>query len=127
MKVLKTLSYSFLIAIITSFVACTSGGESLETNLLYGHWDIKSAQRDGHPTETLTNTFFEFKEEGKMITNFNLEGVEVSGDFEIEGLNITQKGEPEINYSVEKLEEDKLVLLTKLMDYSFTLNLKKKD
>jgi hypothetical protein len=126
MKVLKYLSYSFLL-IISSFAACTSEEQTVDPSLLYGHWDIKSAQRDGQPTETLTSTFFEFKEEGKMITNFNIEGTEISGNFEIKGLNITQKGDPDINYSIEKLEEGKLVLITKLMDYSFTLNLKKKD
>jgi hypothetical protein len=108
MKVLKNLSYPFLL-VISSFVGCISEAESFDANLLYGHWDIKSAQRDGHPTETLTNTFFVFNEEGNMVTNFNLEGNEVSGDFEIKGTNITQKGNPEINYSVEILEEDKLV------------------
>ncbi len=126
MKVLKNLSYTILLA-FTSFVACISDVESLDLELLYGHWDIKSAQRDGHPTETLTNTFFEFNEEGTMRTNFNSEGNEVSGEFEIEGQQITQKGNPDIKYSVEILEEDKLVLFAKLMNYDFTLNLKKKN
>ena len=58
MKVIKYLSYSFLLA-FTTFVACTSEVETLDLELLYGRWDIKSAQRDGHPTETLTNTFFD--------------------------------------------------------------------
>ena len=126
MKVLQFLSYFFLLT-ISSFVACTSEVETLDSSLLYGRWDINSAQRDGHPTETLTNTFFEFSEEGKMVTNFNIDGNEVSEEFEITGLNITQKGDPETNYSVEKLEEGKLILLTNLMDHKFTLNLKKKE
>ena len=124
MKGLNFLAYFILITLIT-FGACTSEEEAIDISLLYGHWDIKSAQRDGHPTETLTSTFFEF-EEGKMTTNFNLEGNKVSGDFEINGLNIIQKGDPDVNFSVEILEENKLVLLTKLMDYKFTLNLEKK-
>ena len=126
MKILKTLPLSILITTLF-IVSCSTEVETLDAALLYGRWDIKSAQRDGHPTETLTNTFFEFDEQGKMVTNFNLEGNEVSGEFVINGSKITQKGDPEINYSVEILEENKLVLLTKLMDYNFTLNLKKKD
>ena len=127
MKVLKNLSYFYLI-IFSSFLGCnTAEVKTVDTNLLYGHWEIKSAQRDGHPTETLTNTFFKFSEEGNMVTNFNLEGNEVAGAFEFNGSNITQKGSPEVSYSVEILEKDKLVLLTKLMEYNFTLNLKKKD
>ena len=101
--------------------------KTFDQNLLYGHWEIKSAQRDGHPTETLTNTFFTFSEDGKMVTNFNLEGNEVAGMFEVDGYKITQKGNPSIDYSVEIIEEDKLVLLTKLMEYDFTINLKKKE
>ncbi len=126
MKVIINLTYPFLLTLI-SFVACTSEVETLNPELLYGHWDIKSAQRDGHPTETLTNTFFEFNEDGKMLTNFNIDGIEVLGDFEIEGQQITQKGNPDIKYSIEVLEEDKLVLFAKLMNYDFRLNLKKKD
>jgi hypothetical protein len=126
MKVIKILSYSFFLTII-SIASCTTDAESIDCDLLYGRWDIKSAQRDGHPTETLTNTFFEFEKGGKMVTNFNLEGNEVSEKYEINGTIITQNGDAEIEYSIEKLEEGKLVLLTKLMDYEFTLNLVKKD
>ena len=126
MKVLKTHSY-FILLTICSILGCSSEGDTFDKSLLYGHWEIKSAQRDGHPTETLTNTFFEFSEDGKMVTNFNLDGNEVSGKFEIEGYKITQQSEPKIHYSVEIIEKDKLVLLTKLMEYDFTINLKKKE
>ena len=125
MKVLKNLSYLLLLA-ITTIVACTSEVESLNSEMLYGRWDIKSAQRDGHPTETLMSTFFEFSEEGKMVTNFNIDGNEVSEKFEIQGQNIIQKGNPEVAFSVEKLDQEKLILITKLMDYNFTLTLEKR-
>ena len=126
MKVPNALSYSFLLFICSLF-ACASEVETFDPNLLYGHWDISSAERNGQTTETLTNTFFEFNNEGKMVTNFNLDGNEVTGDFEIVGLNITQKGAGETNYSVEKIEGEKLVLITKLMNHDFKLNLKKKN
>jgi len=126
MKVFKNHAYFILLTACT-IIGCSSEVETFDQNLLYGHWEIRSAQRDGHPTETLTNTFFKFNEEGKMVTNFNLDGNEVSGDFEIEGYKILQKGDPTIDYSVEIIEADKLVLLTKLMDYDFTINLKKKE
>lgn len=126
MKVLKTHSFFILLAVF-SVVGCNSEVETFDPNLLYGHWEIKSAERDGRPTETLANTFFEFSEEGKMVTNFNLDGNKTSGEFEINGYKITQKGDPEMDYSVEIIEKDKLVLITKLMDYDFTINLKKED
>ena len=126
MKVLKTYSF-FILLLIYSIVGCSPEVETFDQSLLYGHWEIKSAQRDGHPTETLTNTFFEFSEEGKMVTNFNLEGNEITGNFEIKGKKITQKGDPDIDYSVEIIEKDKLVLITKLMEYDFTINLQKND
>ncbi len=124
MKVLKTLSFSIFIAVV-SFSACTSDVETLDTNMLYGHWTIKSAQRDGRPTETLASTFFKFSKDGNMVTNFNLDGNEITEAFEIEGFIIKQKGDTELNFSVEKLEENQLVLLTKLMKHDFTLNLEK--
>ncbi len=126
MKVIKNLSSFFLLA-LTSLVACNSDVKTPDANLLYGRWEIRSAQRDGQPTETLASTFFEFNEAGKMTTNFNLEGNEISRDFELSGMNIIQKGDPDVNYSIEILEERKLVMFAKLMDYQFTLNLEKTD
>jgi hypothetical protein len=124
MKVIKYLSYFFFL-FLTSFIACTSDVKTIDANLLYGHWEIRSAQRDGQPTETLASTFFDFNETGKMTTNFNLDGNEISRDFEISGMNIIQKGDPEVSYSIEIIEEGKLVMLTSLMNYQFTLNLEK--
>lgn len=126
MKVIQILSYFFLL-VLTSLVACNSDVKTPDASLLYGRWEIKSAQRDGQPTETLTNTFFEFNEGGKMTTNFNLEGNEISRDFELSGMSIIQKGDPVVNYSIEILEERKLVMFAKLMEYQFTLNLEKTD
>ena len=126
MKVLNSLSCLLLFTLISVF-SCTSEVESFDKELLYGHWDIQSAQRDGHPTETLMSTFFEFDEEGKMLTNFNIDGNEISEKYEIQGQDIIQKGNPEVAFSVEKLEKEKLILLTKLMNYEFTLTLKKRN
>ena len=125
MSVTKSLSFLFILLNLATLVSCTSETKTIDDNLLYGRWEIKSAQRDGQPTETLTSTFFEFDKAGKMTTNFNLEGNEISRNFEIEGMKIIQKGEPEVNYSIEILNADKLVMLTQLMDYQFTLNLEK--
>lgn len=124
MKVLKSLSYSFFLILI-SFAACTSDVETLDADLLYGHWNLKTAQRNGEPTETLAGTSFEFAKNGKITTNFNVDGNESTGDFEIQGMTIIQKSNPEVSYSVQILEENKLVLLTKLANFDFMLNLEK--
>jgi len=126
MKLTKLLSAIFLTIIFLSF-GCATDSKTLEVDQLYGYWEIRSAQRNGHPTETLTNTFFEFTPNDQMRTNFNMEGIEVSSEFEIDGNDIIQKHTDNLIYSVEKLEEDKLVLFVTLMDYHFTLNLEKTD
>lgn len=124
MHVTKLLTTIFITIVFITF-GCTTDTKTIEADQLYGYWEIRSAQRNGHPTETLTNTFFEFTPTNRMRTNFNMEGIEVSSEFQINGNDIIQKQEDDLQYAVEKLEDNKLVLFVTLMDYNFTLNLEK--
>lgn len=105
------------------FAACQN--ETKDTNyeeLILGRWELIEALRDGKPTETLTGIYFEFKPEGRVVSN--LAGQEEESKFELEGKNIGQKGgQIAVNYQIEELNDSLLVLTFSLRQVNFRLKL----
>lgn len=122
---MKTLRYLTLFILIATFSlsSCTS---EYKTADLLGRWEVASAERDGKPTESLTGIFFEFKDEGKITTNFNLEGTEVNADFTLTGNTVDQQGTVANSYLIDKLEGKEMIMRTTQMNRSFKLFLEKK-
>ena len=92
---------------------------------LAGRWDIKEAFRNDRPTESMEALFFEFKPNGKMITN--LIGADIEASYELQDDKILQrKSELEADYVIEGFTDTTLTLSTTLRDYKFRFLLHKK-
>ncbi|MBK7408825.1 MAG: hypothetical protein IPJ40_12660 [Saprospirales bacterium] len=75
------------LCLVMVFAACQN--DSKDTNyeeLILGRWEIKEAQRNGRPTETLTGAFMEFLPKGRMISNVG--GAPEESDYSVEGMSL---------------------------------------
>lgn len=92
---------------------------------LLGRWEIDKAWRNGKQTETLTDTYYEFDQEGNMRTNLTPSLVEDEFPFSFSGNEIHQNSEPEIIYTVENLTDSLLLFSMTINQIPFRIQLKK--
>ena len=117
-----------LIAAVFLFIVAECGSEpkaEIETDKLVGRWEIELATRNGKPTGTLDQLFFVFSEDGNMETN--LPTLEGESPYELEGNIIQQQGSTDITYTIEALNEGRLVLTTELQNFTFRFLLQRTD
>jgi hypothetical protein len=88
---------------------------------LIGSWKLESAERNGSKTGSLDNTYFEFKDNGVMVSNFNLNGEEEEKKYELSQSLIIQEGSPSLEYEIRNLSGSRLHLETELMGANFKL------
>ncbi|MBK6947783.1 MAG: hypothetical protein IPH16_06700 [Haliscomenobacter sp.] len=88
--------------------------------LVLGHWEIQEAYRNGKPTESLADLFFEFKEEGKMATNLPVTEVPMEASYEVKKGKIEQaQGDITLVYQIESLTDSSMVLKTNFRGFDF--------
>ncbi len=103
--------------------ACTEEPENVK-ELLPGRWELQHAMRDGQPTRSLTDLYYEFDGEGKMQTNLPVAQGESA--YTISGMSIEQEQNGSvIAYTVESISDTSLVLTTELRDTRFQFNLQR--
>ncbi len=118
-------AYIFFITVLSAVVlsACRKE-DNKAAELIIGHWEVEEAFRNGRPTESLADLYFEFSPDGKISTNFS--GVPEEGTYEIKGSKIAQRDTRlEADYNIESITADNLVLTTELRGYKFRFVLKK--
>ena len=116
----------FLVSSFLFAAACGSGEQpNLEKNDLLGRWELDRAWRNGKQTETLTGTFYEFRDAGTMTTNLTPLLTEENFSFSFSGDEIIQKGSPPVTYKVESLSDTSMVLSMTINNFPFRLQLKK--
>ena len=119
MKATRFFQFVILIFGLSCFVAC-SNDEVQDTELILGRWDLQEGLRDGQPTESLDELYFEFFEEGKMRSNIT--GATVDGSYEINGDQLEQRGGPmEVDYTIQALNDTMLLLTAKIHNRDFKL------
>jgi hypothetical protein len=110
--------------LMTSLLACNDPGPE-KTNeyakSLIGNWKLESAERDGSRTGSLDNTFFRFKDNGVMVSNFNLNGEEEEKKYQLNDEVIVQEGSPSLQYKIRNLSQSRLHLETSFMGATFRL------
>lgn len=120
---MKYLVSLFFILITLSFFACKENN-TVTAEQLVGRWEIQEATRNDRPTESLAELYFEFTADGKLRTNFT--GTPEEGTYELKGNQLLQRNtQMNADYTIEKIEVDKLVLTTTLRDYAFRFCSKK--
>lgn len=107
--------------LIGGLVSC--GPAALETDAIYGEWEINGAKRNGKETQTLDGAFFKFYEDNSMLTN--MMGQEQSVPFTIDesSQEIIQEGSQGLRFKIDALQKDQLVLSTTIRNVPFELNL----
>jgi hypothetical protein len=105
-------------------IACESDSSVQTRTLLNGHWSIFKAFRNQKQTETLDGVYFNFGENGKMLTNLPV-GPEVETDFDFNKNTIRQKGPKVLEYKVVQVSDSILVLGIELRGMPFELHLHK--
>ena len=88
--------------------------------LVLGRWEIKEAYRNGRPTESLDDLFFEFKAEEKMATNLPVTEVPMEARYEVKKGKIEQaQGEITLVYQIESLTDSSMALITNFKGFDF--------
>ena len=124
MKLYKVL---YLVLALTFFLhSCDSEPKKPATaELIIGKWEIETGFRNGKKANSLEGLFFDFKPDGKMITN--LLGSEQESNYEIKAQKLLQSGTQEIEYTIESIEDRSLHLAMTMRGFDFKLQLKKRE
>lgn len=121
MNVTRFFQLVLLVLSLSLTLACNEV-EVQDTDLILGRWDLQEGLRDGRPTESLDELYFEFFEEGKMLSNIT--GATVEGSYEIDGDQLEQRGGPmEVDYTIQTLNDTMLLLTAQIHNRKFELQL----
>ncbi len=106
-----------------TFFACKNDNSNTK-ELIVGRWEVLEASRNGRPTESLADLYFDFSQDGKLMTN--VAGIPEEGTYEVKGDKVLQRNTRlEADYIVEEITADNLVLTTELRGYAFRFAMKK--
>ena len=127
MKFLKLALPFFLLA--SFFTACENEPKveivKLDPALLIGKWELTDATVNKIPSPRLDGAYFEFRDGGILKTN--ILGSEEEGSYEmsIEKEKLTQKTGKTIEYNIEKLVKDSLIMNMDIASKKFVVLLQK--
>ncbi|MEQ8703195.1 MAG: hypothetical protein RIC19_04715 [Phaeodactylibacter sp.] len=119
----KRISYAFLLGIglMLLAVSCADEPENIQ-ELLPGRWELQQATRNGEPTRSLADLYFEFDATGIMRTNLPVAKGESSYLISGQAIEQNQDGNV-IAYTVSSITDSTLVLQTELRDTPFQFQL----
>ncbi len=115
----------FLLTLMAT-TACGTEPEN-QQELLTGRWELESASRNGSPTASLDDLFFEFHADGSMATNLPV--APGKSKYELEGNTLRQYGENmpgEVEYTIQELGDSSLILTAELRNFRFRFSMKKR-
>lgn len=104
-----------------------ANAQKFEENLLVGRWEIVEAFRNGKKIETLTDTFYEFTDEGQMTTNLTPTASPEDFAYQFTGSEIKQEGGAETTFTVENLNDSTLTMSMMIQKFPFKLVLAKAE
>lgn len=123
MNFLRAIQATLFSIALISIWSCQTESNPSET-LILGHWDIEEATRNGRPTESLAELFFEFFQDGKMRTN--LSGIPDDGNYTIEKDKLYQReSQMDTDYTIEEINDSLLILSTEMRGFAFRFLLQK--
>ncbi|MCI4647309.1 lipocalin family protein [Phaeodactylibacter sp.] len=119
------ISNSFMrcIGLMLLMVSCAEEPQNIQ-ELLPGRWELQQATRNGEPTRSLADLYYEFDADGTMRTNLPVAKGESA--YQISGQSIEQNQDGNIiAYSVTSITDSTLVLQTELRNTPFQFNLQR--
>ncbi len=127
MKLPSLLQSALLLPIVLALSACGSEPEN-QQELLLGRWELAQATRNGNPTESLSELYFVFNEDGSMNTNLPVPGMAAQNQYKLDGRTLYQYNEEspdELSYYIEEFGDSTLVLSTEIRNVRFSFTLRK--
>lgn len=116
---LATLCSSAILAL----ASCEDVSEKTQAGIT-GYWKLTKALRNDRETGTLEGVFFEFRPDGKMLTNLPV-GADAPVEFEVDKKNIVQKSAQPVRYEAVTIEDSTLVLRMEMRGVTFEMQLKR--
>lgn len=117
-------SFWLLSAIFSlSLYSCEDDAVKTKANVA-GYWSVEKAYRDKRQTSLLGDVFFQFHEDGKMLTNLPNTS-EVPTDYEVKGDQLIQKTSPNIVYKIHAISDSTMVLSLEMNNTPFEIHLHK--
>lgn len=124
MKRTSIFRMRYLLIALLSLSACKNDTGNAAEKVI-GRWEILEATRNNRPTESLSELYFEFTADGKLLTN--IAGIDETLTYEIKKDKISQKGSSlgEVHYRIESIEENAMIISSELRSFSFRFSLQK--
>ena len=123
---LHNLNILLFFGLLFGLMACDSDA-AVKKDKIVGKWELAEAIRGGKiVTEQLEGTYFEFNKNNEMKTNLPVFISEQTSKFEIKDQVLKQLGDRPIDYKIEMLEDQLLVISTDISGFPFKFTLKKK-
>lgn len=121
------LILTLIISFLGTLASCVTETKKPDNtvNLIQGKWELSKATRNGNIAPTLQGAFFEFMSD-KMTTNFT--GSEETTDFSYSDGKLNQTGGANnIEYIIDLVTNDSLMLSTNIRGYDFKMLLLKNE
>lgn len=119
-----------LIVLLAAFVACTGNSgtkdkekKEIKQEQIIGNWEVFSAKRDGHKTQSINGASFLISPNGQVATN--LLGNDQNFNYTLNDTIIVTKGIQNIDYHILGLTDSTLELSTQIQKRRFVFNLMK--
>ena len=122
----------FLFTLLVLILACGKDAPASEAAVddpnapsLVGHWVLEEAKRNNRVTETLTDLYFSFQENGQFATN--LGGDHSEGTYQYDGSTeiVTADLAQAYTYQIAEHSDDELVLHSRISNFDFEFVLKR--
>jgi hypothetical protein len=107
----------YILLLLVNLTACKDTKNEERERRLEGTWYLYEAEVDGNKTDRLDGTIYEFNQ-GRIKTNVPQIG---EGEYTFDKEKLLQKGNQKIEYIIEQLDEQALILTTTIQDYNFRL------
>ncbi len=107
----------FLFILTILLLGACSNPIPVETELLTGKWELLEATRSGQKSKSLEGAYLKFLEDSLQT---NMLGDTTMYKYTLEQNVLHQYSDPEIQYLIEDINQDSLVMTSKIMKIDFT-------
>ena len=112
------MRYLLLLFVLSSLICIGCKSEpKIEESAILGKWIVVEAERNAKPTLTLKDAFFEFRENGELITN--ILGQDHNYPFQLKQGIIYQHDIQNTAYEIAFISTDSLHLKTEIRNFQF--------
>lgn len=133
MKNFNTLALLLLILGLT-ITACkdetpTAQEEVVDLTSLQGEWVIDTVKRGEEIAPSLNGGIFHFVDDKTLILGANLPGVTIDEPtaYELDGESIKNVGSMKLNFDIQSLNAEKMVLNSRIQGLEFSFNFSRKE